>query len=196
MPIAPLDFAALGIDSLPSRFADKPKIIALVTALAHTFQQADDLLQLLQFHWSLDDAEGVQLDHLGQFVGQPRDMGDTDDEYRPMIAARSLANRSCGTTEELIEIVKLLLPNQLAQARFTDVPPAHFVCSLRVLSALSTKQQATVRAFLKLAKCAGVGFDVSYWVSPVFAWHRYPYPPGAGWGTGTPGVGGKWAVYF
>ena len=46
---------------------------------------------------------GLQLDRIGRIVGQPRGLA-TDAEYRPLLGARVLANRSCGGPATLLQV--------------------------------------------------------------------------------------------
>ena len=203
MPVQPADYAAVAADSTPSRLADKPKFAALLGVYAATFQRVDDFVLAVNTALAIDDATGVQLDNLGALVGQSRSggawpNGESDDAYRPKIVARSLANRSCGTTPELQLILSILLGASLQPngVKITDHYPASFIVNLLCASPLTDQQVEDCKTFIMLAKPASVGVSASWSVGPVFAWQGFPSPPGKGFDDGTGTVGGKWATYF
>lgn len=201
MPVQPADYAAVAADSTPSRLADKPKFGALLGVYAATFQRVDDFVLAVNTALAIDDATGVQLDNLGALVGQSRSggawpNGESDDAYRTKIIARSLANRSCGTTNELLLILQVLLGASLSSAVIADYYPASFHVSLNCTAPLTDQQVADCKTFLYLAKAAGVGVSASHCIVPVFAFNGYPSPPGLGYDDGSGTVGGFWATYF
>jgi hypothetical protein len=53
----------------------------------------------------LDQAQGVWLDFLGNFVGELR-AGANDADYRTFLQARIIANRSQGRIEDLIAVAR------------------------------------------------------------------------------------------
>jgi hypothetical protein len=150
----------------------------------------------LQSGLDVDNAQGVQLDNLGALVGQPRlgglyPTGESDAAYRPKVKARSLANRSEGTTPELQEILSVLIGAQLLGVDVVDAYPAGFYVNLNVASPLTTQQKADVIDFVLASKPAGVRCrGIVNIVDPVFAFDGFPVPPGAGYDVGA------WADYF
>lgn len=80
----------------------------LVDAYVQELQELDtaatELLQLI----TLDGAEGVQLDGLGQILGVDRE-GLSDEQYRSLLRAYVQVNTSSGTIEELITVSRLAL---------------------------------------------------------------------------------------
>lgn len=96
------------LSRLPSQFRDKPRIAAILFALAEQLAgNEDDLWRVLEGGY-IDNATGHDLDVLGQIVGQPRN-GQLDDEYRRFIRARIKTNRSDGKIEQLLTIALLVL---------------------------------------------------------------------------------------
>ncbi len=80
---------------------DKPRIQALVAALATGQQAREDEQFDLLLSVAIADATGDLLDKWGEAVGEQR-LGLSDNEYRPFVLARMLANTSDGTIDPLI----------------------------------------------------------------------------------------------
>lgn len=71
---------------------------------------SDDIELAAQSLFSLpdiDDSSGAQLDLIGRIIGQPR-IGSDDATYRIYLKARVLANKSCGTSEDIYGILRAL----------------------------------------------------------------------------------------
>lgn len=107
---------------LAEQFKDKENLAKVLNALNVQTQALEDAFwQLYLYRW-VNTAEGVQLDTIGNLVGQPRS-GD-DDEYRARIKARIRANVSNGTTEDIYAVFKALMPT--AQLRLQNSYPGTF----------------------------------------------------------------------
>jgi hypothetical protein len=101
------------------QWQDDENYISLVTALARPSQNLEDAAWDLLTMRSIDNAEGVQLDQLGEIVQQRRD-GLTDDEYRPCLRARVAVNNSDGTLRDLYKVTRLFLSDANAVIRVPD----------------------------------------------------------------------------
>lgn len=115
-------------------------------------QEIEDTIWDLHEAFDLTTAEGAALDYLGTLVGEGRD--DLSDAlYRATVRARILANHTDGTTERFNEILELLEPTIVSEAR--DTPPAAvlFRWSGGIGSTYSAKK---VFGFMRDAKPAGV----------------------------------------
>lgn len=107
---------------LYTQFREKPKIWQIVsTTLAPQFQELEDAFQQLTTLRSIELSEGAQLDVLGRIVGQVRGAAPTDADYRMMLRARILANRSNGTVPELLAVLRAALDQ--AGQRVLEVDP-------------------------------------------------------------------------
>ena len=187
--LAPVDYTATALDSLPSRYIDAARLRALVTVYAQTFQAIDDVALAIAAQGGIADAEGVQLDQIGALIGQPRlggayPGGQSDAEYRPFLYARQATNASHGTAEEIIAILKLILGAQMVWAYLVDTPPAAFACQIYLTAPLADWQRPLVVGFVRDAKAAGVGVELSALSGDVFAFDGFPTPPGAGYDVG------------
>jgi hypothetical protein len=153
-----LDYSAEGNDRLIEEYKKKPFIEALNSAVL------DELTELEKVFWdlyvlrSLDTAEGVQLDGLGDIVGEPR--GNKDEEtYRRFIRIRVLVNNSDGKIEQLYSILRGLLGEGFI-ADIQDSFPAGIV--VYVGSPLDPLTPEDVNRLLRKAKGGGIRLDFVY----------------------------------
>ncbi len=146
---------------LPEQHKNKPKLIALLTALAGPAQGIEDALWQLLVERFVDTAIGDQLDTIGGIVGQPRN-GMLDAEYRRFIRARVSVRRSNGVTEDILRVVNLILFNDGATLTIERYPEeAAYVLRVEgVAVAVSTATHAA--AFMRDATSAGVRSMLEY----------------------------------
>lgn len=90
----------------------------LVRAYVAELQALDTAATDLLTDTTLDGAEGVQLDGLGQIIGIER-QGLDDDDYRSLLRAQIRVNTSGGTIDQLNEIIRLATNSTIADANFT-----------------------------------------------------------------------------
>ena len=119
----------IAVGNLLQQFQNKPRLRALVQALALGVQTQEDEAFGLLVSTTLPASTGASLDQWGALVGEARG-GLVDAEYRVMISARILANNFRGGTDQIQTIWKLVTAPQIS-IRFTLHPPACF--SLAVL---------------------------------------------------------------
>lgn len=100
--------------TLVSRFTDyfykqsDGKLYKLMSVIADELQFAKDTIDTVRLYRAIDHAEGVPLDVLGAQVHQLR--GKLDDEnYRRLIKAKIIQNRSNGTLRDVIDALVVLL---------------------------------------------------------------------------------------
>ena len=79
--------------------------------------QAEELISLvhsLQSAFSVDDAEGVQLDLVGEMMGVPRSAAadSSDDAYRDFLKAKLILWRWDGTNESVSALIAEAFPGQ------------------------------------------------------------------------------------
>lgn len=176
MSLSPVDnheSEALGM--LAAQFEPAVKLRALVSALAGRVQVLERLVWDLVEDRLFERAEGVQLDVLGELVGQARLGGETDPMYRKKLQAAMLRNRSSGTGDELMAIAVLVTGALSAQV--VDSPPAGFVLGVLVTGPLSADEQQALVDYMLEAKKAGVGISgLAWWTGPVFGFAEDPDP--------------------
>jgi hypothetical protein len=119
---------------------------------------ATDLLVLT----TLDGAEGVQLDGLGQIIGLERN-GLDDDLYQSLLRAYIRVNTSAGTIEQINEIVRLATNTSVADQffRLNEGSPAEF--EVQCTGQLGTGLGAIAAEAMYQGKPAGVHGVFIYW---------------------------------
>lgn len=93
---------------------DRPNLTAVLGNLGDMAQAFEDMAYPVLDGRMLDKAEGVQLDGLGQLVGQPRN-GQPDATYRLFLAGRVYANSSDSSVETLLALVRQVFGASTAQ---------------------------------------------------------------------------------
>lgn len=123
------DHADRAVARIVGKLRDKPRFEALVRALVSPFQSIEDALWAL-FESDVDRATGDELDVLGRIVGELRN-GETDDTlYRRRVRARIMANRSNGTVEDIIRVVRLILADDTVRIYIRQIFPASILVEL------------------------------------------------------------------
>jgi len=111
---------------LIEQFKSKTRILAVVESFVEQVQEIEAVLfDLMEERW-IDAAVGVQLDGLGDIVGEPRN-GRGDDDYRLAIKARVQINLSSGEPERIIHILNLLTGSTITLSEYF---PAAFVADI------------------------------------------------------------------
>lgn len=96
----------------------------LLQALVASAQDIEDVnWELYSERW-LTTAIGAQLDGIGQILGLPRNLGESDESYRERLLFQSFINRSTGTPEEIIFVLSTL--TQATQVNYYELYPAAF----------------------------------------------------------------------
>lgn len=106
----------------------------MIYAISTQSQFIQDQINLLDSMRSLDTAQGVQLDGLGQIIGLARVPGQPDDSaiidgvyvqgYRESLQFQIFINQSSGTPEQVIAILKFL--TQATKIWYNEVYPAAY----------------------------------------------------------------------
>jgi hypothetical protein len=105
------DHARRAILALNPVFWGKPRIMSFVWAFASEVQALEDAIFTVIQLRQVDAAFDVQLEVLGEIVGQ-RNVGGFDTElYRALIKAKIRTNRSHGTLQDILETLALLHPD-------------------------------------------------------------------------------------
>jgi hypothetical protein len=155
------EHAEQAINHLIEFFRKGPRNQAYLRAVCTALQDLEQLFFDLYQQSFLSNAEGVQLDQLGEIVGEAR-QDRTDVQYRAAIRVRVLVNRSSGRLEELLTIADLycralgdLFPSVVAAEQW----PAGLRFDVRTLptSSFGSPAVAYLLGLLRRAKPAGVG---------------------------------------
>lgn len=145
------------ISRLIEQYKDKPYIEALLTSWLGQVQDLENALFEVLQERNIDDSVGVQLDVLGDVVGQFRN-SDDDEIFRTSIRVRILINNSEGTPEDIIRVVTAILADG-EDWELCEEPPAQF--RVRVLDQLTSTSYQLLYTLTNLAKPAGVRFLLS-----------------------------------
>lgn len=95
------------IDLIPEKFKGKLSVEAFVETYSSGVQDVENLLTDILVNSEINEAEGRQLDILGDLFGESR-KGRGDFDYRLGLKARIAVNTSNGTPDEILEILTIL----------------------------------------------------------------------------------------
>lgn len=128
------------------QYTEAGTLQALTTLWAERMQALEDAAwSVLTERW-IAPAAGVQLDELGDIVGEPR-LGRTDETYRDALEVRISINRSGGEPERIIEfLTRIAGANQVL---YQEVYPAKI--ELFVGGDVSLEQAQRVREIVPAA---------------------------------------------
>jgi len=101
------DYKTEALSRLINKLSEKERVKALIAALPEQLTIFEDTADQVKNERGIDLAIGIQLDKVGEIVGEPR-MGRDDDEYRAAILFRIFVNVSKGRPSDLIEAVRVL----------------------------------------------------------------------------------------
>jgi hypothetical protein len=158
---------------------DRPRLRALVEALAHGAQLLEDQVWSLIAGRVLDTAMGAALDQLGELVGVTRG-GLDDPEYRAMIEVQVYANRCLGVTDDLIHITQLMTAP--STVRHTTLYPGGGTIMIHRETFMGAARAARVGRILRSVCPAGVALEIVESVPGLFGhdngWTSAPDPGG------------------
>jgi hypothetical protein len=135
------------------QYQDLPRFEALLRVLAGLVQPLESLCFDVRRGVQLSYAVGVQLDMLGKIVGELRGTL-TDAEFRELIRARIIANKSHGLVSEIYSAMACFVTETY---RLTEYPPASYT-----VEALGVLYPSTLYRILDDMHPAGVGFGLVY----------------------------------
>ena len=132
---------------LPKAFR-KPGIVALLTALLQPLQTRADENFNLYMMGAINMSEGDMLDQWGDNVGEPRGQLYDDEEYRPFVKARALANACEGTGDELLTIFGLVTAPMVC-VEYILLPPGGMQLQVFRQSWMSDYKRGRVRRLMQ-----------------------------------------------
>ncbi|ATN93406.1 hypothetical protein [Pseudoalteromonas phage J2-1_QLiu-2017] len=111
------------IELLPSQYRDSEKLQKLLSIFLNILQQPSDALQELDRQsTNYNEAEGYQLDIIGELVGAKRE-GRNDSEYVDYIKFILSKNVGSGTTNDIIQYLAVMTETDYARV-FEHYPAA------------------------------------------------------------------------
>lgn len=156
----PVDHVADAQDQVWNRFKKCPNFTSLAKVIGKRFQILSNDLEDIRAVRDLDTAMGTNLDKLGAIVGQSRE-GFSDLIYRTLIKAKTAANRSKGTDDDVINTALILRKGIATDIVYTEFFPA--AIQIDFLNSFETLQhQALIADLLFLTKLGGVRLVVTF----------------------------------
>lgn len=140
----------------------KTNVKAITGVYLDIFQDIETAIYAVYLSRQLDKATGAQLDILGALVGQARG-NFSDADYKPLIRARILVNRSDGSSQAVTEIAAAFIKGSNVTATYVDT--SNFKWQISFFDVLASFSYAVVVAWagmLRQAKALGSGADVIY----------------------------------
>lgn len=145
-----LTHEADGVARLLERFRGMPVFEALLRIALKRTQHVEDVLWSIYVGVWIDNAVGVQLDNLGDVVGEPRG-GRQDTQYRIYIRARIAINRANGKINDTLKVARLILESTATLTYTPEYPAAY-----RVDVANTAISAADIDVLLNQVRPAGV----------------------------------------
>lgn len=145
---------AEGLANLISQFDGKEKLRDVLTVFLSQIQDLEDAYAQILTDTTIDLSVGVQLDNIGDIVGEPRS-GRTDEQYRTAIRARISLNNSEGTIEDIAELIISVagIPISVSIIEFF---PAAFIAEINEAVDLAIVDVNRVVATIASGRPAGV----------------------------------------
>lgn len=122
---APASYADQARRLLASQFAASANLHAVLAALVAPFQELEVEFQKLLYLRHLSLADGIQLDRLGELIGEARS-DRPDVEYRAELRNVILQNVHDGTPDAFIRLVAQLAGANTSQVEYEEEYPAGF----------------------------------------------------------------------
>lgn len=166
------------LDLITSEHRLKPKYIETVSKLIEKIEDGIVCAETYDFNFNLDNAQGSQLDILGEIVGAKRKLdfvpgGTTssvlnDDDYKFLIRSKISQNSWDGSTEGLNNIWSEMFPD----AKLIVYDNQDMTCSMLLLSSLSAIQIDMLMNNMLLPKPEGVSYEYSFISKTLFGYNK------------------------
>lgn len=167
-----LDRVTQTTNKLLKQFKGQPNMEGIAASYGVQFQEIEDMLWDLYLYRWISTAFGVQLDKIGDILGQKRE-GRSDDNYRIALYGRAYLIRSNATIEDLIFAMN---NSYTADYRLRELGSA--ALKMRLLTAKpGTVDEDTLYSVLQKNKGAGV--------EAKFVWSDYDEDNTFRWATGS-----------
>lgn len=162
----------------------KPKFVQTVSEMLTPIGDLASCLESYEFNFNLDNAEGKQLDVIGELVGANRVLdfqlseGGTnilsDDDYRFLIKSKVAQNTWNGGIEGLNEIWTSMFP----ESTLIIYDYQNMSCTFLLVSSLKGVQLEMLLNDLLLPKPVGVSYEYSFVAETLFAYNIESHPFG------------------
>jgi hypothetical protein len=108
---------------LLEQYKDAENLNLILEALSTPFEDLDQVNLDIKNLLNLEEADGAQLDLIGDIVGEKRS-GRDDEEYLRWIKFRIFANTSRGFVDDVVKALKFI--TQATKVIYSDNPPASY----------------------------------------------------------------------
>lgn len=164
------------LDRLPEQFKGKKNISALMDAVAKELEELGEALGQMNSLRSIDNAEGVNLDRIGEIAVLDRDEARemlayasdalTDELYRTILRFKAMKNVNACTFPELLDMCRVLY--QATSVKYTEDArfPAHF--NLTVGTGIPMEVVELMAHAKMVVKPGGVSVALVFHVSDFF----------------------------
>lgn len=169
------DMVASWLDVLTSPFDDSTNLQKVLQSVLETLQGVEDDLQDILESYSLETAIGVQLDSIGEIVGEKR-FNRNDTDYRKGIKIKIAINNSEGTGDECLSILK-----DLSGATYVDITENYTLTNgspASVSFIIATDEEnlnINFQETMQKVVCIGVRVDGVLWI-PSTDYYFIPEP--------------------
>lgn len=143
---------------LLAQFIDKPNFLAFLQSYINRIQELENAIYAVFWQRLIANASGVQLDGLGQIVGQARN-GLADTDYRTLLFVRIRLNYSSGLMQDITDVCALFLQTSPPPIVLTEAPPAAFLLQLL---GFSPAQATTLASVVMQARGAAINLQLEY----------------------------------
>jgi len=116
VPLTSLDHVAIGLGRVATQYQSSTNFLAYLTALLSVANEIETAFQEVAVQYDIDQAEGINLDTIGELVGisrilpggplnplTPEQSVLADAQYRLLLRAKIVKNHSHGTNEDVIK---------------------------------------------------------------------------------------------
>lgn len=103
-----VDHVSRGLEKIPSQFYDSPVYRELLNIFLEELQEVEDTLEDVLSQTSVNNAEGVQLDNIGEHLGRRRE-GLTDTDYRVALNIQKILNAGEGRFHTALQMWRTVM---------------------------------------------------------------------------------------
>ena len=154
---------------LPGWLVDSKNYQGFLDVLSEPYQDIENVLIDMLDNFSLETADGVQLDVIGNILGEPRIAGESDTEYRTRLYGRSAELSKSGEVETLISTWLGIWT--AIRVAYDEFQPATFeVIAEIAVDPGDPDQDAAALAAIRRAKGGGVQVIAGVGVPILFLW--------------------------
>lgn len=150
-------------------------IQTVLTILLTPLQEIEDAAHQL-LNRTLDNATGYTLDCYGKLVGQPRGVFTDDEDYRRVIRARILANKSSGTIRDVLRVARAVLNDAALTLRLKNHGNATQVLTVLGGPVESEAVKDVLMSLVHDAQEGGVRTIVEMSTQPASTWLKFDTP--------------------